>query len=282
MKTASGVERLRSGEGRGSTIGLRLLGVLLLVAAAGGLFIEGLYRDARSVAAMFRGYDFVSLVVVAPLLIIASLQRFSSSLRVRTFVLGVTAYTVYTYAFYLFGATFNDFLLIHVAIFTAAMATLFHGVERSEPIIVAIAFGHRTRGRIVAAILAGLGVSLGAMWIAGSLGFIFTGDVPTEASKLVLPTGLTHLGYVMDLSILIPSYMLGAVLIWRRNAWGYVLAAISLVAGVLHQVSYMTAMIFQVRADVPGATALDPVEPIILAIYLAGLWLLFAKRTSAA
>jgi hypothetical protein len=33
-----------------------------------------------------------------------------------------------------------------------------------------------------------------------------------------------HLGYVRDLSLLVPVYATAAVLLWRRAAWGYVLA----------------------------------------------------------
>lgn len=50
----------------------------------------------------------------------------------------------------------------------------------------------------------------------------------------------------------------------------------------LGQVSYMVAMPFQVAADVPGAVAFDPVEPVIVLLYLLGAALLVRRsRTDA-
>jgi hypothetical protein len=41
-----------------------------------------------------------------------------------------------------------------------------------------------------------------------------------------------------------------------------------LIAGTLHQVSYMVALLFQSTAGVPGAVAFNPFEPVIAALYL--------------
>jgi hypothetical protein len=53
-----------------------------------------------------------------------------------------------------------------------------------------------------------------------------------------------------------------------------VLAAVALFAGLLHQVSYVVAMPFQVAADIPGAVSYDPGEPVIVLLYVAGAVLL--------
>jgi hypothetical protein len=43
---------------------------------------------------------------------------------------------------------------------------------------------------------------------------------------------------------------------------------------VLHQLSYVVAMPFQVAADVSGAVAFDPGEPVIVLVYLTASTLL--------
>ena len=53
-----------------------------------------------------------------------------------------------------------------------------------------------------------------------------------------------------------------------RNPGGYILAAILLTSGVVHQVGYLVALPFQVAADVPGATAFDTIEPVIATGFL--------------
>ena len=80
---------------------------------------------------------------------------------------------------------------------------------------------------------------------------------------------VVQLGLALDLTVLVPAYALAAVLLWRRAATGYVLATVLLIAGTLHQVSYMVALLFQSTAAVPGAVAFDPFEPVIAALYLA-------------
>ena len=78
-----------------------------------------------------------------------------------------------------------------------------------------------------------------------------------------------------------PGYGLAAVLLWRRRPWGYVLAAILLTSGVAHQIGYLVALPFQVAANVPGATAFDPAEPVIATGFLlASVALLVSVRRS--
>jgi hypothetical protein len=60
--------------------------------------------------------------------------------------------------------------------------------------------------------------ALGAMWIFYSLRFAMTGESP-EKSLLVLPPEAIHLGYTLDLALLVPTQVLAAVLLWRRVPW---------------------------------------------------------------
>ena len=102
-------------------------------------------------------------------------------------------------------------------------------------------------------------------------------DVMPTGSALVETNSLVKLSMALDLSLLVPGYALAAVLLWKRNSWGYLLAAILLISGVVHQIGYMVAMPFQVAADVPGATAVDPVEPVIAAGFLVAAVTLLAS-----
>ena len=54
---------------------------------------------------------------------------------------------------------------------------------------------------------------------------------------------VVHLGIALDLALLVPAYAAGCVLLWRRAAWGYVIAAVVLVSGVAHQVGYLVALL---------------------------------------
>jgi hypothetical protein len=78
----------------------------------------------------------------------------------------------------------------------------------------------------------------------------------------------------LDLSLLVPLYATAAVLLWRRMPWGFVLAGTALIAGVLHQISYIVAMPFQVAAGVSGAVSYDPIELAIVVLYVTAAGLL--------
>jgi hypothetical protein len=249
---------------------------LMAGASTAGLAADALYREPAGLREMFRGYDLVTLAVAVPALLLGVVLSRRGSPRGRLLWLGTLFFAVYNYAIYVFGSAFNDLFLLHVAILTAAAAALTLGLRATDVDALAGRFGRRTPARPVAGVLAFLAVALGGMWVFYSLRFAVTGDPPAE-SALVVPQAITHLGYALDLSVLIPAYTIAAALLWRRAAWGFVLAPVLLLGGALQQLAYMTALIFQARADVPGATAFDPAEPIVVAAYAVGAWLLLRR-----
>ena len=250
--------------------------VLMAAAAVAGLLVDGLYQDADSVAAMFRGYDLVTLVIAVPVLAITLLPALRRSARAQLLWVGVLAYAVYNYANYVFGTAFNDLFLVHTALFSLSVFALALALANLDVTGIARQFSPRTAVRTAGAILMLLAVGLAAMWIFNSVRFAVTGQPPDE-SLLVLPAANQHVGYVLDLALLVPASILAAVLLWRRAAWGYLLGTVVAVFGVVYQIDYMVALIFQTSAGVPGATAFDPQEPLIVAAYLVTTALLLGS-----
>lgn len=252
--------------------------VLAAAAALAGLLADGAYPDPAAVAQMLRGFDLVTLVVVAGL--VAALYRARHGAdRAYLVWAGLLAYVAYTYAYHAFGTTFGDLFLLHVAVLGSAVFALVSTVAAADVRGIAQRFSARTPVRVAAAVLGLLAVSLGGMWIYAGVRYAITAEVPA-GSALVEPDGVVQLGIALDLAVLVPAYSLAAVLLWRRAAWGYLAAAVVLVSGTLHQVSYVVALAFQASADVPGAVAFDPVEPVIVLLYVVavGILLLGAGR----
>lgn len=256
-----------------------LLG-LSLAAGTAGLFLDGLYAGAASTAAMLRGYDLVTVLVVSPALAVATLTLHRPS-RVPTLaVTSLAAYLLYADAYYLFGTGFNDLLLVHVATFVAAGTTLALGLRAvsttgEPPLLVA-----RPRARLVAILLGLLTAALAGMWIWVDVRNVLTGEIPV-GSALVETEAVVRLGIVLDLVLLVPFYATAVALLWRGAAWGFVLGMVALSSGLLHQVAYLVAMPMQVAADVPGAARTDPAEPVIVLVYVIGLLLLARARTTS-
>jgi hypothetical protein len=254
--------------------------VLVAGSSAAGLWTAGLYTDGAAVQAMFRAFDLVTLVLVAPLLAVTLLPAWRDRPAAQLLRVSMLAYCVYNYAYYLFGAQLNAGLLAHIAIFTAGLYALMLSLVALDVDRLAARFRSRTPVRTVAVLIGLLAVSLAAIQVSGLGGFALSGTVPQEPSQLVVPLEFTRLGAVLDLSLLVPAYLLAAVWLWRRRAWGYLLATALLLAGALHQISYMAAMLFQLAADVPGA-AFDTIEPIIVALFTVASGLLLVNLRPA-
>jgi hypothetical protein len=167
---------------------------------------------------MLRGYDLVTVLVVAPALIVSQVwaRRGSGSDRAQLVRVALLAYLVYTYAYYLFPTSFNRLLLLHVAVFSGSLFALVLTVRTLDVGGIANRFSSRTPRRTVACMLAVLGLALGGLWVYHSLRFAATGALPA-GSALVEPDLVVHLGIALDLALLVPAYALAAVLLPRRR-----------------------------------------------------------------
>ena len=250
--------------------------VLALGASLAGLLFDGVYTGEAPTAAMLRGYDLATAVLVAPALGIAVWTSRRGSAGAEVVSASLLAYLTYTYAYYLFGTGFNDLLLLHAAVVATGVVALALQLTALDVAAVANRLGSGARVRGAAVVLGILAVALGGMWVYFALRNAVTGDVPA-GSRLVETDTVVHLGMALDLSLLVPLYAAAAYLLWRRAAWGFVLGTIALLAGVLHQVSYLVAMPFQVAADIPDAVSFDPGEPVIVLLYLLGFFLLVRR-----
>ena len=253
--------------------------LLALVAAVLGLLLDSVYGGEASTAAMLRAYDLVTAVLVAPALLVSILLSRNGPGRVQLVMVGLVAYLVYTYAYYLFGTGFNDLFLVHAAVLATAALALVLQLTGLDVMAFAGEVLSRGRTRGAAVVLGVLAVALGGMWAYFAVHNAVTGQVPA-GSRLVETDTVVHLGMALDLVLLVPLYAAAAALMWRASPWGHVLGAIGVVAGLLHQVTYLVAMPFQVAAEIPGAVSYDAGEPVIVALYLAGAALLFGRSST--
>jgi len=249
---------------------------LLVVESVSGLWVDDLYRDPPSVVAMLRAYDLVTLVIVVPALALALLPPWRHARLAQLVWLSALAYGVYNYAIYVFGTAFSSLFLVHVALF--GLSVFAFGLALGNLDVATTAVRVRARiARLVGGLLLLLAAGLAGMWIVNALRFAVTGELPAE-SEIVLPIAGVHLAYVLDLALFAPACALAGVLLWRRAAWGYVLGSVMLLFGTVYQLSYMAALAFQAWANVPGASAFDPAEPVVAGVFVLGAALLLTGR----
>lgn len=192
---------------------------LAVVAAFGGLVLENLYRDNEFFKTAWLGNDIVTLAVVVPLLMVALKFSQSGSPRAQLVLMGLLGYMFYNYAFYLFGAAFNAFFLLYVALFSLSGYALGLGLSALDVRDISKQFRPETPRKWLSIYLLFISLPLGLFETVQCLGFIFTGKVPPVPSLI----------FALDLAIVVPNTALAAILLWKQHPWGYVLGVIMLI-----------------------------------------------------
>ncbi len=236
-----------------------LSGVLLLlmvVQAATGLGVGDLYPEQPWAVAAFRGNDLVTLLVAAPVLAVSMFasRRDPSSASVLVW-LGMLHYGVYNYAYYAFGGAFSSVFLLHVAALVASMAALLMLATSIDAGRAARGVAGGARARVVAGFTTLVGLALLTAWGGLSVRFAVTGELPQD----VMPPSAVHLVYAIDLSLLAPVFVVAGVLLWRREAWGSVLAVAINASGAVYLAVLWAVGGFQADAGIAGKTWLSPV-----------------------
>ncbi|MFZ5946317.1 MAG: hypothetical protein ACOYVD_19680 [Bacillota bacterium] len=214
-----------------SSIMTLIIITLSIMASAGGLLLEDLYRDNILVKTAWYGNDLITLFLAVPMLTLAWLYAMGGSKKAQLVWIGSLWYMVYNYIFYLYGAAFNKFFLLYVALFTLSSYALIFALINIDPSAVARQFHKRTPVKWISGYMFFFAALLGGLWVASSLSFIVTGQVPEN----ILKTGTEFaVVYATDLSLLVPSLIVSGALLWRGRPWGYVLSAMVMIKSVTY------------------------------------------------
>jgi hypothetical protein len=236
-----------------------MIAFLMVGASTAGLFIDGLYRDGPWAREALRGGDLTTLLLVAPVLVWSLILSIRGSMRAQAAWIGALAYGIYNYAYYVFGAAFNDIVLLHIALLTLSIWATALAVTTLDVEAVAGAFRIGRAARWIGGFLVVVGAILGGLWVVLAIRFAVTGELMAD-----IPADGIHLVFAIDLSLLVPALVVAGVLLWRRTGVGVVFGAVMTVMGGLYQVNLLVAGVFQANADVAGAKAFPP-EGIVLA-----------------
>ena len=226
-----------------------VLAALMLVQSVLGLVFPGQYRDVEWIRATWFGNDWITLVVGAPLLVASLVLARRGSIRGLLLWLGMLGYGAYNYAYYMLGAALNAFFPLYIVPLVLSVVTLILALSRIDVAEIAASFRQKTPVRIVGGYLVFVAVGLTFVWMGVWAAYVIADQptpVETEAFKLVA---------ALDITIMVPALAFGGVLLWRRNAWGYIVAAIAGVQGSLYLLVLSTnsvVFILHGLAEAPG------------------------------
>jgi len=235
-----------------------LIALLVLVAAGGGLFIPGLYRDNAYMLPQAQGNDLVTLVFSLPLFVGALVFTARGSLRAQVIWLGSLGYLLYTYITMAFDAVFNSFFLLYVAIFGLCVFTAIGALSHADADALRRHFAGEKTARALAVYCLALAVLLFFTWGGQLVPALLANKVP---ETLVLAGTPTSFVWVLDLGILIPFLALTGIWLWRRQSRGYLLAGVVLVKGLTLGLAILGMAYFMLRDG-------QPIDAGILAVAL--------------
>jgi len=254
------------------------IAILLAVAAGGGLFIKGLYRDTPNLVTQAIGQDAITLVVALPTLVISAFLTSRGSQRARLVWLGGLIYMVYTYVGYAFAVRFNSLFLVYVALLGCSTYALIGGLVATDWAGIKAGFTERTPVKAVSIYLAVTAALFYFLWLSEAVPASLTGNRPQSLIDAGTPTNFVQ---VLDMAWFLPATAITAVSLWRKQPIGYTLAGAILTFVVLLTLAILSMVVFMVRAGQPVVIPQVVIYGVLLIVSIGILFLYLKKLRSS-
>lgn len=247
-----------------------LVALLLSVASLAGL-LDGSHLYPASQVSGNTGTDALNLVVGLPLLLGSMWLARRGSLIGLLCWPGALFYILYVYTFYLLGVPFNALFLPYVALVTLSAYTLIGLVASFD----GQAVRHRLSGGVPVRTTAGLFLLLALLFLTVDVVQVVT----TLASRASV-NSTTYASWCTDCTVQLPALFVAGLLLWRREALGYVAAPGLLLQGGVLNAGYALVLAFQ--AIFAAAPLNAPFVALVFVIGVLGFILLaFFVRAAA-
>jgi hypothetical protein len=211
---------------------------------------HGLYRfDTIAASSQEVGQDIVTLVIGLPLLVIGMFLSRRGSLRGRLLLTGVFGYFLYTYTSMSFLTAFNSLFLVYVALFSLSLFGFILALAGLEPEQIASHISDRFPCRTIATYFIVVAAFLAFAWLGLVVPPMFTGKPPAG-----IESAITLVIQVLDLGVIVPTSVFTAILLLKRQPWGYTLSTVILLKILTMGAALISMIIVQMLAGV----AVDP------------------------
>ncbi len=214
-----------------------LTGLLMMLCTAAtvlGITNNDRYLDGTWTNAQWFGQDWVTLIVVIPLLLISTWKVILKRSLVWELVLvGVLFYLVYTYTFFVFEANFTPLYLLHFPIFSVAFLCLFVVFHHILNTRNDYAYPHKLSLSTIIAYFLLLSILLSWLWLQDLIKHITVEDYFSETPDGEPPLII----YTLDLGIVVPMMVIAAVLLCKNHSLGLIMTGVMLVMTSLMSLS---------------------------------------------
>jgi hypothetical protein len=256
----------------------RLAAAAAVIAAAPSLLRPGLLRGTPVTDGDLRGTALVVLVVGVPLVLAAMPAARRCSNRAAGAWLAGLLYLAYQGVMFCFGTPMNRLFPAYVALLGLSGWAAVALVRAVDARLVAERLSPLPRA--VPWVLGTMALLNGLAWLARAVPIAWTGKQPASVADSGLQTSPV---LVQDLSLWLPLALVVAVLAWRSQPWGIVLAPVFVLFYAVESISVASDQWWGVSADPhhPAVASLAAVPVgICLAVGLGMLWAVAVRERS--
>lgn len=227
-------------------------------------------RETSDWAIQAIGQDYTNLVVMI-ILLWSSYFAHKDSVRAFLVWLGCYIYLTYAFAIYAFAVHFQFLLLIYILIlglsfYTLTITFLTLKQENFQNLLF------NSRIKIISGFLIFVASLFTFLWLSEIVPYLFSGFLPPTVLQTQLLVNPVH---VLDLAFLLPAMFMTAILLWRKNIWGYILVVPLLVFAATMGLGILAIFIISFLKGLPFSPvpALAVSIIIILSLYFSYLFL---------
>jgi hypothetical protein len=235
-----------------------IIALFMFIANVGGLLIPNLYTrygfNNKYLLAQVYGQDFLTLIVILPIFIISLTLAMRGSLRWTLVWLGCLGYNLYTYITYAFSNIYNDFFLIHVLLYSLSLFSIIGVLMKMDAESVKSQFSEKTPTKVVGWFLIAFGLLIYPAWLSEIIPYLAIGQKPAS----IVQSGWTII-YAIHLGFFLPATIITGVMLLKRNAYGYIFAAIILIKTVSIGLAILSMLVFMYQLNQPINWGMVPI-----------------------
>jgi hypothetical protein len=183
---------------------------------------NGLYRyDSAYKAVVFRSFDWANLAIVLPLFVLGITLYRRGQLRGQLLLAALFTYLAYIYLIGVMGNAFNIMFLFWTALVSVGLFGL--SLTLADMDIASLPKKLETHfpRKSVSVYVVIVGLILLLQYLAEVVSAYATGNPPASLDHY---TTLELAS--LELGIMIPLHITGGISLWRRKAWGYLVATL--------------------------------------------------------
>jgi hypothetical protein len=233
-----------------------VVAALIAIASVTGLLYQTIIYPTDELLQSFVPNDVVNLFIGLPILLGSMWLARHGKLSGMLLWPGALFYVFYTYIIYVFCMPLNVAFLLHLTLVMLSAYTMIGLVASIDGEAVQHQLTGAVAERVGGGVLAGLGILL-FVRVTGIMVNVLISQTPVAAAELAL--------HISDFMIA-PAGVIGGVLLWRREALGYVTGL-----GLLFQASMLFIGLIFILILRPYMTAAQFVLGDVLAVFVMGM-----------